>query len=185
VFIVFKKALLYHKSKDVNIMNIEQIYKTHKETFNSQVTKNVEKRKQVLEKILRYLEDHEDDINAALLKDLGKQRAEAYLSEIGMIYDTMSYIQKNIDKWTKPRKVGSTIKSFYYKSAVLYEPYGNVLVMAPWNYPFLLTMEPAINAIAAGNTVVIKPSEYAEETTKFLLNMAQDVDEPGIFSVVD
>ena len=165
-------------------MNIEQIYKTHKETFNAQVTKNVEKRKQVLAKILSYLEDHEDDINAALLKDLGKQRAEAYLSEIGMIYDTMSYLEKNIDKWTKPRKVGSTIKSFYFKISVVYEPYGNVLVMAPWNYPFLLTMEPAVNAIAAGNTVVVKPSEYAEETTKFLLNMADEVDEPGIFSVV-
>ncbi len=165
-------------------MNIEEIYKTQKAYFNSFETRNVEKRKDVLTRIMNWLEEHEDDINQALKLDLGKTRAEAYLSEIGLIYDAFSVIEKNIDKWTKRRKVGSPIRALLFRSFTVYEPYGTVLVMSPWNYPYLLSMEPVLYAIAAGNTVVLKPSEYAPNTAEIFTRLAEDLGEPGLLSVI-
>lgn len=184
MFIVFKNRVMYHKSEDVKNMNIEEIYKTQKAYFNSFETRNVEKRKDVLTRIMNWLEEHEDDINQALKLDLGKTRAEAYLSEIGLIYDAFSVIEKNIDKWTKRRKVGSPIRALLFRSFTVYEPYGTVLVMSPWNYPYLLSMEPVLYAIAAGNTVVLKPSEYAPNTAEIFTRLAEDLGEPGLLSVI-
>lgn len=166
-------------------MNISEIYKSQKAYFRTYETRNIEKRKELLNNICTWIEDHEDDVNSALNIDLGKTRAEAYMTEIGMVYDCFSYIDKNIDSWTKKQKTGSPLRRLFSKSYTIYEPYGTVLVMSPWNYPFLLTMEPVLYAIAAGNTVMIKPSEYAPATSHLIATMFDEVASPEYVAVIE
>lgn len=166
-------------------MKISEIYKSQKAYFRTFETRDVAKRKELLDKICTWIEDHEDDVNAALNIDLGKTRAEAYMTEIGMVYDCFTYINKNIDSWTKKQRTGSALRRFFSKSYTVYEPYGTVLVMSPWNYPFLLAMEPALYAIAAGNTVMIKPSEYAPATSHLIATLFEEVASPEYVAVIE
>src|SRR5690606_19219740 len=106
----------------------------------------------------------EQAISEALQLDLGKSVFESYATEVGFILEEISFILGKLDGWAKKRKVKTPISLFPGKSYIQPEPFGVVLIVSPWNYPFQLTLAPLLGAIAAGNRVVVKPSEFAPKT---------------------
>lgn len=114
-------------------------------------------------------------INEALRADLGKSQFETYATEMGFILEELSYVLPRLEKWAKPKKVKTPIAMFPGSSYIQPEPYGVVLIVSPWNYPFQLTLAPFIGAIAAGNRVVIKPSEFAPKTAEIIEKLITEV----------
>ena len=119
--------------------------------FQSQKTKDYEFRKKALLRLEYAIKKHEKEIEHALYKDLGKSCFESYMTEIGMVKSELSYIKKNLKRWMKPEQVKTPLAQFPSKSFKIKEPLGKVLIIAPWNYPILLSLQPLIGAIAAGN----------------------------------
>jgi aldehyde dehydrogenase (NAD+) len=118
-----------------------------------------------LYKLRALIESHEDLIYAALEKDLRKSRSEAAISEVLFIYGEIAFAIRHLRKWMKPKQVGRSMTNFLAKSTITYQPKGTALIISPWNYPFQLTMSPLISAIAAGNCVILKPSEHSPFTS--------------------
>ncbi|GAA4281991.1 aldehyde dehydrogenase [Gaetbulibacter aestuarii] len=130
---------------------------------------------ELLKKLRTEIINNESNILEALQNDFGKPPFEGYMSEVGLVLSELNLTIKNLKSWAKPERVKSSILTFPSKDYIYKEPYGNVLVIAPWNYPFLLAMEPLIMAIAAGNTVVLKPSELTANTAAILSNIIENV----------
>lgn len=143
--------------------------------FSTNETKDIDFRINKLKKLREVLKNEEEKVFEALRKDLMKSTFESYVTEVAMVYDEINTQIKNIRKWSKRRRVKTSIVQFPAKSFVQLEPYGIVLIIGPFNYPFMLTMDPLIGAIAAGNTVVLKPSESAPETSKVLKSILEQV----------
>ena len=122
-------------------------------------------RKKALKRLGRAIRQHEKEIYAALREDLNKSKTEAFMCEVGMTLAELSYMLKHLEGWAKKKYVRSPLAQFSATSFTVKEPYGVALIMSPWNYPFMLTMEPLIGAIAAGNCAVVKPSAYAPATS--------------------
>lgn len=156
-------------------MNIDNILLMQNEFFKSGKTINIEFRKEMLRKLYKAIEEKEAEIVDALYKDLGKSETEAYMCEIGMTLSEITYMMKNIKKLSGKRKVKTPLAQFKSKSYEIAEPYGNVLIMSPWNYPFLLTMDPLVTAIAAGNTAVVKPSAYSPNTSAVINGILSEI----------
>ncbi|MGN1248834.1 MAG: aldehyde dehydrogenase [Candidatus Spyradocola sp.] len=116
----------------------------------------------------------EAELLAALELDLGKAPMEGYMTEVGLVLDELRCQIHNLRRWAKPRRVRTPLAQFHAVSRIYREPYGLVLVMAPWNYPLQLSLEPLIGAIAAGNCVVLKPSNYAPHTAKAMERLLSD-----------
>ena len=136
--------------------------------FNTGNTLPVPKRILALKKLKAAILHYQPQIEIALQKDLGKSAFESYMCEIGMTLSEIDYILKHIHSYAKEQHVHTPLAQFPSKSYRKPSPYGVVLIMSPWNYPFLLTLDPLINAIAAGNTVVLKPSAYSSHTTAII-----------------
>ena len=153
---------------------IEKINK-QREYFSTGETKDINFRIEKLKKLRDVLKSEEDKVFEALKKDLMKSSFESYVTEVAMVYDEINMQIKNIKKWSKKRRVKTPLVQFPAKSFIQLEPYGVVLIIGPFNYPFMLTMDPLIGAIAAGNTAVIKPSESAPETSKILKEILEKV----------
>jgi len=147
---------------------IKLILNKQRAFFNLNSTKDISFRKEQLKKLNKVIVDHEKDIINALNKDLGKSEFESYSTEIGMVLSEISYALKHIDNWTKVEKVKTPMTNFKSKSYIYPEPYGNVLIISPWNYPFQLTLLPLVGAVAAGNTAIIKPSSSSIHTSKIM-----------------
>lgn len=113
----------------------------------------------------------EAEILSALQKDLGKSHTEGYLCELGVALSELRFMLRNVKSFSKPQRVISSLAQFPGCSRIVPTPYGTVLILSPWNYPFLLAIQPTIQAIAAGNTVVVKPSEYAPATSEVLFRL--------------
>jgi aldehyde dehydrogenase (NAD+) len=128
-------------------------------------TRNNDFRKQQLIILQKAIRENEAAILAALQKDLNKSPFEAYETEVGFVLDELRFILKNLTRFTRPQRVRTPLVHFLAASRVYREPYGNVLIMSPWNYPFQLTMAPLIGAMAAGNCALIKPSAYSPATS--------------------
>ena len=122
-------------------------------------------RKKALKRLGRAIRQHEKEIYAALREDLNKSKTETFMCEVGMTLAELSYMLKHLEGWAKKKYVRSPLAQFSATSFTVKEPYGVALIMSPWNYPFMLTMEPLIGAIAAGNCAVVKPSAYAPATS--------------------
>lgn len=133
--------------------------------FNAGATKSVEFRLEQLKKLKEAILRNRENIYAALKKDLNKSRFEAYESEVAMVMQELHYVSKNLAQWAKPKLVYTPVIDAPGISHIHKEPYGVVLIMAPWNYPFQLAMLPLIGAIAAGNCAIVKPSNYAPATS--------------------
>ncbi|GAA0067473.1 MAG: aldehyde dehydrogenase [Clostridium perfringens] len=146
-----------------------------REYFNTGETKDINFRIEKLKKLRDVLKSEEEKVFEALKKDLMKSSFESYVTEVAMVYDEINIHIKNIKKWSKKRRVKTPLVQFPAKSFIQLEPYGVVLIIGPFNYPFMLTMDPLIGAIAAGNTAVIKPSESAPETSKILKEILEKV----------
>lgn len=132
-------------------MEINQMLKRQEHFFQSQKTKGYEFRKKALLRLEYTIQKHEKEIEYALYKDLGKSSFESYMTEIGMVKSELSYVKKNLKKWMKTKQVKTPLAQFPSKSFKIKEPLGRVLLIAPWNYPILLSLQPLIGAIAAGN----------------------------------
>ena len=130
----------------------------------------------------------EDEILKALEADLGKSEFEAYISEVTLVLNEIRLFQQNLRRWIQPKPIGESIISkmlFGYPSSnrIYYDPKGVVLLISPWNYPFQLAILPVMSAVAAGNTVVLKPSEHAPHTSKLVKEIIESVFEEVKFSI--
>ncbi len=135
-----------------------------KDFFLSGITKNIDFRIETLRKLKGIIKDHEQEILDAIYQDLHKTSIDGYATEIAGVYDEINYAISNVRKWAKEEKVKTPSYFFPSKSYIYREPYGSVLIIAPWNYPFQLLMLPLVGAIAAGNTSILKPSEISAHT---------------------
>lgn len=150
---------------------MEDIILRQREYFQSGITLNVNFRIKMLKKLYKAIKDFEDEICISLKKDLNKSKEESYMCEIGLCLSEISYMLKHLKGFTKKQRVSSPLAQFPSSSYMLKVPYGNILIIAPWNYPFLLAIEPLIDAIASGNVCIIKPSEFSIETSKTIEKM--------------
>lgn len=146
-------------------MKIEELVKSQREFFQSGKTLNVDFRIKMLKKLYKAIGEHEEEINEALKKDLGKSDFEGYMCEIGLTLSEISYLIRHTKKFAAEKTVWTPLAQFASRSYKKPSPYGNTLIMSPWNYPFLLTMDPLADAIAAGNTAIVKPSAYSPATS--------------------
>lgn len=142
----------------------EDIIRKQREFFRSGATIDVQRRIESLKALKKTIAEMQGEIAEALKADLGKSCMESYMCETGMVLSEIGDTLKHIGKWSRKRKVRTPAAQFPAKSYIIPEPYGCVLVMSPWNYPFLLCMSPLASAVAAGNTVVLKPSAYSPST---------------------
>ena len=156
-------------------VELKEIINKQRDFFNTNATKSVKYRIKMLQRLMEAIRNNEVAILSALYKDLLKSKAEAYMSELAIVYAEINEALKNVRKWSRPEKVKGTIATFPSKNYVYSEPYGVVLIMAPWNYPFNLAISPLIAAIAAGNTAIIKCSKesvYTSKVIKYIMNKA-------------
>lgn len=165
-------------------MNVQNIVKNQKKFLEELKRKDVEYRIEKLKALKKVIKENEDDIAKALYKDLNKDKVESYMVEVGMVLSELSYIIKNTKRWAKPKRVATPLSQFLASSFIVPEPYGVVLVMSPWNYPFLLTMQPVIGALATGNTCIIKPSRFSINTSKIMKKLIEKVYDEKYVSVV-
>ena len=147
-------------------------------------TLDVEFRIQSLQKLKAFILKYESEIHAAIQKDLGKSNFESYMCETGLTLSEISYMLKHVRSFAKEKRVHTPLAQFYSKSYRKPSPHGVVLIMSPWNYPFLLTIEPLVDAIAAGNTAVIKPSAYSPNTSAVIYRMISECFSPEYVSVI-
>lgn len=154
---------------------MQNILNRQREFFKSGKTLPVKARLEYLKKLKEVIKANEQEIFDAIYKDLGKSSTEAYMCEVGLSLDEISYFQKNLKKFAKDKTVFTPITNFHARSYIKSVPWGNVLIISPWNYPFLLSIEPLIDAIAAGNTVVIKPSAYSPYTSEIVRKIVKEV----------
>ena len=142
-------------------------------------------RKEHLEKLKEVLLENDGKIGAALMSDLGKSSVEAYMCETGMVLSELSHAIRHIRSYSRRRRVRTPLAQFPARSFIIPEPYGNVLVMSPWNYPLLLSLAPVISAVAAGNTVILKPSAYSPATSAVIADIVRKVFPEEYVAVVE
>ena len=147
-------------------------------------TLDVEFRIQSLQKLKASILKYESEIHAAIQKDLGKSEFESYMCETGLTLSEITYMLKHIRSFSKEKRVHTPLAQFHSRSYRKPSPHGVVLIMSPWNYPFLLTIEPLVDAIAAGNTAVIKPSAYSPHTSAVIYRMISECFAPEYVSVI-
>lgn len=135
-------------------------------------------RKNKLRKLKSIIESNEPRIFAALQKDLGKSEFEAALSEVYLVYSEINYALKHLQRWMEPKKAAAPLTGLVTRNRIYYEPKGVALIISPWNYPFQLLMSPLVSAIAAGNCVMLKPSEISSETSNLLADMISENFDP-------
>lgn len=166
-------------------MQIEKLVNTQKTYFSTGETIPVSFRLAKLKALKASIKLHEADIMSALKTDLGKSEHESYMCEIGMTLSELSYQQKHLRKWCRNKIHPIGLANFHSKGYSVFEPYGCVLIMSPWNYPFMLCMEPLVGALAAGNCCVVKPSAYSPATSAIIKQIIEEVFEPEYVSVVE
>jgi len=149
-------------------MEITNVLSKQKVLFDSNQTLPIEFRMKQLSKLLEALKAHEKDFSLALEKDLGKSADQSFLFEISGIYKEIELFLKKTKKWSKDKKVGTNIATFPARGFLRQGPFGCSLIISPWNYPYILTFKPLIGAIAAGNCVVIKPSEITPNVSQVI-----------------
>ena len=149
-------------------MDTPKIVNQQKKFFNSNSTKKVSLRIETLKKLKSVLKENEQELYTAIYTDFKKSKFETYLTEISIIYRELNDAIRNLKKWSKQKRVRTNLANLPAKSYIIPEPLGTVLVISAWNYPYQLALTPTISALAAGNTVVIKPSEIPKNTSKIL-----------------
>ena len=168
-------------------MNNEQIngiLEKQRKYFQSGVTIPVKFRIEQLKKLYGTVKKYQNEINDALKTDLGKSHFEGFMCESGLVLSEISYMIKNTKKFAKAKTVATPITNFASHSFKQPVPYGNTLIMSPWNYPFLLTIDPLADAISAGNTAIVKPSAYSPATSKIIEKIITECFSPEYVAVV-
>ena len=152
--------------------------------YRSGVTVPVKYRVEQLKKLYAAVKHYQNEIGEALKADLGKSDYEGFMCESGLALTEISYLIKHVKRFAKKKRVKTPLAQFCSRSYKQPQPYGNVLIMSPWNYPFLLTIEPLADAIAAGNTAIVKPSAYSPATSKVVEKIIGECFAPEYVSVV-
>lgn len=173
------------ENKELTVEDIKAILDKQNKYFDSQVTKDIDFRINQLRKLKEGIKKYENKINKALYLDLGKNKNEAYMTEVGLVYNTITHIIKNLKKWAKPERRRTPFYLMPSRSFIISEPYGAVLVISPYNYPVELLLEPLAGAIAAGNTVILKPSEIAPNVSKIMKQMIDEIFEEEYVACVE
>lgn len=159
-------------------------YQSQRQHFNLQTVASVPERVKLLKVLKQNIKQKEEDIIAALDQDFKKPEFETLTTELLVVYKEINLFIKNLKKWQKSKKVSSDLINFPSSDKIHHIPWGNILVISPWNYPFQLAITPLIGAIATGNTVILKPSEYAPKTAQILENIISEVFKPEVCQVI-
>lgn len=165
-------------------MNIDEIIKKQRGFFESGKTIPVRFRIEMLKRLYKAVRTNEAEINNALKADLGKSDFEGFMCEVGLSLTEISYMIKHTRKFAAEKMVRTPLAQFAAISYKKPSPYGNVLIMSPWNYPFLLTIEPLTDAIAAGNTAIVKPSAYSPNTSRVVGKIIKECFDEEFVAVV-
>lgn len=163
---------------------IQALLSSQRSFFSTGATLKTEYRINALKKLKNTIKQYENEIMAALKKDLGKGSQESYMCEVGLTLSEISYMLSHVKRFAREHTVITPLAQFASRSYVKPSPYGNVLIMSPWNYPFLLTMEPLVDAIAAGNTAIIKPSAYSPATSEIIQKIISECFSPEYVAAV-
>ncbi|MBO1206883.1 MULTISPECIES: aldehyde dehydrogenase [Staphylococcus] len=163
---------------------IEQTFHNSKQYFNTHETKSLKFRKKQLKQLSKSIKNYENELLEAFQKDLGKNKVETYATEIGYTLKSIKLARKELKNWSKTKQVNTPLYMFPTKSYIMKEPYGTVLIIGPFNYPFQLLIEPLIGAIAAGNTVILKPSEYTPNVSEIIEKIITDAFAPEYISII-
>ena len=166
-------------------MSMEALVAAQRAYFDRGATLPVSARRAALDKLDRAIQAREDAFYAALKRDLNKHPVEAYETELGIVRSELRFARRHLARWAGPKHAHTPPAHFPSKSRVYQDPYGVVLIMAPWNYPVQLTLVPLISALAAGNCAVVKPSAYAPATSALLAELIAAVFPPEYVTVVE
>ncbi len=166
-------------------MELPAMCLAQKEFFSLGKTKALAFRKEQLKKLRQLIVDNDSLIVEALYKDLHKSEFESFGSEIGQVLKEIDHTLSHLNKWAAPKSVATPMMFFPSTSKVYPDPLGNVLIIGPWNYPFLLLMSPLVSAIAGGNTIILKPSEEAAHTSALIAEMINGCFDAGYIKVVE
>ena len=147
-------------------MDLTDLMYAQRKYFEEGNSLSLSKRLEALKRLQEAIREREPLIQKALYLDLNKSKTEAYMTEVGMVLEELRFAIRHLASWSKARKVATPLAQFPSKSYRIPEPYGVVLIMSPWNYPFQLTLSPLIGALAAGNCAVLKPSNYSPHTSQ-------------------
>lgn len=173
-------TIIQEKKQQIDFQKTLQL---QKKFFESRVTLDLEFRKAQLKKLKEVLKSGEDKLYDAIYQDLGKSEFETYTTEISFLYNEIDFFVKKMNSLAKPKRVSTNILNQLGSSRIYYEPFGNTLVIGAWNYPIQLSILPAIAAIAAGNTVMMKPSEVAGHTAATMQEIINSNFDEGLFHV--
>ncbi|WP_299765752.1 aldehyde dehydrogenase [uncultured Dokdonia sp.] len=157
------------------MLNIPHLINSQRAYFTTGKTKPIQLRLQALKQLYKSVKKHEEKIHEALFSDFKKPLYESMSSETGIVVRELQLTIKQLEFWARPKKVKGSLLNFPARDYIYYEPYGTTLIIAPWNYPYQLALTPLIGAIAAGNTVVLKPSELTPATSHILDTIIQEV----------
>ena len=162
---------------------INSLVNRQRKYFQTGATLPVSTRVSALRRLYNAISKHEKEINEALRKDLGKSGFESYMCETGMVLEELSYMLKHTPRFAREKRVRTPLAQFHSRSCQKPSPYGVTLIMSPWNYPFMLTLSPLADALAAGNTAVVKPSAYSPHTSDVILRILSQCFEPKYVAV--
>lgn len=168
----------------MTINNLEEILAAQRAFFHSGATIPVSFRVDMLKKLYTTVKKYETEIGVALKTDLGKSPFEGFMCETGLVLNEISYMIRHIKRFAANHIVPTPLPQFASVSYKKPSPYGNVLIMSPWNYPFLLTIDPLVDAIAAGNTAVVKPSAYSPATSGVIEQMLTECFPPEYVAII-
>ncbi|OHX67277.1 aldehyde dehydrogenase family protein [Flammeovirga pacifica] len=171
-------------TSDQNVQNIEDIFIHLRKNTQAIKDTNAKQRIKKLKSLEKYILDHRSEIQSAIHHDFKKNPTETDATEILSTLGLLRHTKKNLKKWMKPTKVGTPLSMLGTSSKVIEEPKGVCLIISPWNYPFYLAIGPLIYAIAAGNTVALKPSELSSNTSLFIEKMVKELFPPDEINVI-
>ncbi|MCP5061487.1 MAG: aldehyde dehydrogenase family protein [Ignavibacteriae bacterium] len=164
---------------------MKQIINEQRKYFNTNATKNIDFRIQKLKKLKRILQENENQFYEAIYSDFNKSPFDTYTSELSLLYEEINEAIKKVKRWSKVKRTKTNLINLPAKSYVMPEPLGVTLIIGAWNYPYLLSLAPAVAAIAAGNTVVLKPSELSKNASHIIFKTISENFDATYFSVLE
>lgn len=168
----------------MNIERIDELLKKQRDFFQSGATLPIKFRVDALKNLYAVVKKRQSEINAALQADLGKSGFESFMCETGLVLSEINYMIKHVRAFSKEKTVHTPLSQFASRTYNKPSPYGNVLIMSPWNYPLLLSLDPIADAIAAGNTVIVKPSAYSPATSALIEKIVTECFSPEHVAVL-
>lgn len=168
----------------LSIMSFQELFQKQQAFFNSQKTLKIQFRKDRLKALKTAVKSNENRLYEAVYADFGKSEFDTYATEISFIYNEINYFLRNLSELAQPENTATNLVNLPGKSKIYYEPYGNTLVIGAWNYPYQLSLVPLISTIAAGNTVILKPSEIAPNSAQAMKELISEVFDEEFCTVV-